>query len=306
MTLFLGNSNPIKLRSLIIFNSVTPKMKQKSPKLIVQLKHRLIDIGLLPSPKNCYIISYPKSGRTWLRLMIGTVLCEQFALDQNLILQIDQLTQQAKRLRTVFTHDDSALGDTYNYRELNWDKSNYANQKVIFLVRDPRDVLVSSYFQVKIKLNRFDGTLSEFIRHDRWGINKILTFYKIWSENQNTPYKFLLIRYEDMHQDTAGVLRSVLNFMEIPDIPDSLLIKAVEDCKINKLRKAVVSGQYDQVEGASSVLKEIDKNNPESYKFRKGKVKGYVDYLSPEDIDFVNHQIEQFGQEVLFPKTEES
>jgi hypothetical protein len=40
-----------------------------------------------------------------------------------------------------------------------------------------------------------------------------------------------------------------------------------------------------------SKLKPGDKNDPESYKTRRGKVGGYIDYLSSEEIEYLNQKM---------------
>jgi hypothetical protein len=68
---------------------------------------------------------------------------------------------------------------------------------VIFLARDPRDVIVSSFFEMK---NRgrlfgedpyeqrqavFDGSLQEFIERRVGGFDTLLAYYSIWAQNRN-------------------------------------------------------------------------------------------------------------------------
>jgi len=36
-----------------------------------------------------------------------------------------------------------------------------------------------------------------------------------------------------------------------------------------------------------------DINDPESFKIRRGKIGGYIDYLSKEDIEFINAEIDE-------------
>ena len=150
-----------------------------------------------------YIISYPKSGRTWLRLLLGKALCEHFNVDKKLLLETHSLTRSAKMPATLFTHDGAGFGDKNSWNELATDKSFYRNKKVVFLVRDPKDVIVSSYFHVTKRQGRFEGSLSEFIRSDIYGIKKIVTFYKIWLDNQTVSKDFLLLKYENIHKDNS-------------------------------------------------------------------------------------------------------
>jgi Sulfotransferase domain len=57
---------------------------------------------------------------------------------------------------------------------LETDKSRYRGTKVLYLIRDPRDVVVSCFFQATRRKKLFRGTLSEFIRSDNYGIRKIV------------------------------------------------------------------------------------------------------------------------------------
>ena len=57
------------------------------------------------APADVVIVSFPKSGRTWLRLMIGKVLCERYGLPENEALDTFGLTKAAGLPLTVLTHD---------------------------------------------------------------------------------------------------------------------------------------------------------------------------------------------------------
>src|SRR5262249_2098639 len=122
--------------------------------------------------------------------------------------------------RTDFDHDGTNLRQPVDHASLSDDKRAYCDTKVIFLVRDVRDVIVSSYYEVTRRSLvyprepcRFDGTLSEFVRSPVSGARKVATLYEIWSRRRTVPKAFLLIRYEELHAAPAATLASVLRFM---------------------------------------------------------------------------------------------
>ena len=82
-----------------------------------------------------FIISFPKSGRTWLRVLIGKALRETFGLSGEDMLDTHRMTSAAGILRSRFTHDRSSHGFNYLYSNLPADKSRYRNKKVISLCR---------------------------------------------------------------------------------------------------------------------------------------------------------------------------
>ncbi len=243
-----------------------------------------------------HIISHPKSGRTWLRVLLGKALCEHFNIDEKWLLDTYKLTFLANILPTQFTHDRSEIKIGSNWNELESDKSNYRNKKVVFIIRDPRDVLVSTYFHATKRVNALYGvnedfgSISEFVRSDQYGIRKIIAFYKVWFDNQTLPRDFLLIRYEDMHKETAACLRSVLEFIGVKNISEETIINAVNFSRFENMKKLERSEQFQ-----SRMLKAADPNDEESYKVRRGKVGGYSDYISQQDLEFIEQVIVEAG-----------
>ena len=83
----------------------------------------------------CTIISYPKCGRTWLRLMIGKVLSDRYHFPEAQMIDTYALTAVPGVLRTHFTHDYADIRLGYPFQYLPQDKSAYAASKVVFLMR---------------------------------------------------------------------------------------------------------------------------------------------------------------------------
>ncbi len=48
----------------------------------------------------------------------------------------------------------------------------------------------------------------------------------------------------------------------------------------------------EQRQFQGGMLKPANQDDPESYKTRRGKIGGYADYLSPEQVEYMNHKIE--------------
>ncbi|MCP4363364.1 MAG: sulfotransferase domain-containing protein [Chloroflexi bacterium] len=238
----------------------------------------------------CYILSYPKCGRTWLRLLIGKVMCDQFNQPEEKIIGTYRLTAVPGVLRTHFSHDYSSIKESFPYNRMPQDKSQYAPAKVIFLIRDIRDTLVSSYFQATKRVNRFHGPLSDFLRSDKYGVRKIVTYYNLWYENQNVPRDFLLLRYEDLHQNPTAVLRQTLQFMEMAEVREDLLTAAVHYASFDNMKKMESKGALD-----TDKMQPGQQADNESYKVRKGVVGGYGEYLSADDLAYIDAVIQEVG-----------
>lgn len=258
--------------------------------LFDKIKKQLISLKINKPGTQVYIISYPKSGRTWLRLMIGKAICDRYDLPTDLMIDTYELTKQAGLMVTHFSHDYSSILSAFSYQGMPKNKSDYADNKVIFLLRDIKDVLVSSYFQATKRTDRFSGTMSEFIRSDLYGVRKIVTFYNAWYEQQHVPQAFLLLRYEDMHEDTEGVLRQTLEFMGMPNVDHELVKTAVAFARFENMKRLERSGFFQD-----DKMRPADANDAESYKVRKGQIGGYRDYLSAADIAYVDQVIAEMG-----------
>lgn len=146
---------------------------------------------LSPVPmRGAALVSYPKSGRTWLRIMLDSL-----------------------RVGLRYTHDRSHYHLGIHKDPPTGDKSEYSDDKVILLVRDPRDVIVSAYHHVVFRDGLWRGTFAEFLHSRQFGFDALLRWHQRWMEARDVPADFLKIRYEDMHADSAQVLLNVVQFL---------------------------------------------------------------------------------------------
>ncbi len=241
-----------------------------------------------------YLLSYPKCGRTWVTLQIGRAISQHYGLEVPNLLKLSTFGEEIPEVPHIrLTHDDQP--HRKRPQELSTTREKLAGKKVILLVRDPRDVIVSYYhhksrreplrdfwwFQGKRKEthSRFSGTLAEFLEQEIGGFDTLLRYYDIWEQARHTPKDFLLLRYEDMQADPAAQLRRVLDFMGLAAIGDGTVKEAVEYASFRNMQK-IESGE----EVKSFKLKAGDVNDPNSYKVRRGKVGGYRDDLTPAEI----------------------
>ena len=253
-------------------------------------------------PADVYVVSFPKCGRTWLTLLVGRAIQQHFGLDKNDPLQLRKLGDLRPEIpRIAPTHDE--LPQWKKPDELSHDKSRYEGKKVIFLVRDPRDTFVSNYFQKKkrVTVSRsffffkrrgrernqpFDGELADFMNTSIGGFDSLLRFFNIWEQQRTTPAGFLLVRYEDLHEDPRRELWRVLDFAGVAGVSDEVVDEAVRFASFDSMHKMEKNQTFKH-----GKLRPADKNDRESFKTRKGKVGGYVDYLTEEQIAELNRKM---------------
>jgi hypothetical protein len=230
-----------------------------------------------------YVLSYPKCGRTWLRLMIGKALDEQYGLGVANPMQLGAMHHRHRAIpRIRLSHEHSHRTETIETQ-----KVQYRGKTVVLLVRDPRDVVVSMYFEATRRRDMFSGDLSAFLRSPMSSLESILDYYNAWAENRRIPRRFGLARYEDLHANPAQTLRAVLGTIGVT-VEQPALDRAIEFSRFDNMRALEQRDAYGEL-----TLRAKDASDPESFKTRKGKVGGYREYLSGADLDYVNGRIRE-------------
>lgn len=230
---------------------------------------------------NVYLISYPKTGRTWLRMLMKTALHQHLGIRENDPLEFNELTKVDSRIpRISVVHDDEPHWKKPS--ELTQNKAKWYNdKKVILLVRDPRDTMVSLYIQMTKRWKVFtdtDKTINEFIWQEKGALKSMIRYYNIWADNREVPKDLLMIRYEDIHSQPLECLKESIEFIGVGDVHEDTFDKAIETNRLEKLKKREASGEF-----TTHRLQPGVKNDPESMKMRKGKVGGYHEYLSNDE-----------------------
>ena len=236
---------------------------------------------------DAFILSYPKCGRTWLRSILSHYLAPEDDYDTEIL----KLTlARADSLTVDVSHDDYPHWTPVS--RLNQNKNAYKGKRVLFLIRDPRDILVSNFFQYTKRGDReragddFDGDLSAFIRHDIGGLRSIVRYYNTWAENRDVPARFELMTYEDLRTEPNANVSKAVSFLGLPNLGVDRIAESVDYCSFANMQKREKDGKTDDPRfGATK------DGDSESLKVRKGQVGGFVDYFSAEDRDYVDRYL---------------
>lgn len=231
----------------------------------------------LNDPDYC-LVSYPKSGRTWIRYLLANYFADKYgeSIESRLYkMRNDDIP------RIVATHD----GKTVNL--LTRSKKVYRDRQVLFLVRDPRDIVVSHYYHKTKRDEAFSGSLSKFIRNEYFGIRNVIQFMNEWSRRRGVPEDFMLVRYEDMKEDIYKETVRILEFLEEESIDNCALQMAIEEASFSRMKEKEKKGEI----AISGLNKEV--SGDAEMKVRKGKVGGYSDDMSEEDVRFVDRMVSE-------------
>jgi hypothetical protein len=241
------------------------------------------------------IISFPKSGRTFVRAMLSRLFQRRFGIDERRLLEFPMLLKgppDAPRL--LFTHAGDAMRTA---DEIQLEPTEYAGRRVVLLARHPGDVAVSRYHHLKhrsrdrARRRLAQQPLETFIWSGQGGIPAIVRFMNQWAELARERTGVGIVRYEDFLSNPRATLSDLaakigLNASEA-DIED-----ATEFAAFRNLKQREREGYFK-----SSRLRAAKKGDEASYKVRSGSSGGYRKRLSPEDIA----KVDSFVAENLDP-----
>jgi Sulfotransferase domain len=235
------------------------------------------------SRADAIIVSLPKSGTTWLRVFLYAYFCS---------LEGRPFTLKARELAgtslptLLFTHDlfdhaaEPSLLARIRGRHIIPAHERRTKPKLV-LVRDPRDVIVSLYFELRRKGARpnYTGSLGEMIDDPRFGIRALVNIMNRWMRDWAPLSNFKIVRYEGWRMAPTETFRGVLGFLGYANVDESLLRHSMEFASFENMRRMEGSRMFN-----SAGLSRAEPGDPESYRVRRGKVGGYIDYLNGEQI----------------------
>ena len=233
-----------------------------------------------------WLASYPKSGNTWVRSFISSLL---YTNDGKVIFsKLNKIGQFPARSQFLnFIDDLQNVKEVYknwssvqNYlnldNQIKFLKTHHINCKienyeftdqtntlgVIYIVRDPRNVACS--VKNHFSLNNYEEVKNFLFRENNWlGIikdrdqaimdNKIPTLISSWKTNylswKNKTKNYLLIKYENLLNDPNNEFFKISKYLENHlkiNISKEKVNKAIESCSFKNLQKLEIEGKFQE------------------------------------------------------------
>jgi hypothetical protein len=186
-------------------------------------------------PDDTFLVSYPRSGNTWSRFLIANLVHpEETVTFANLERLIPDTSSQSNR--ALKRTPRPRIIKTHQYFDPRY-------RKTVYIVRDPRDVVLSYYdFQRKYRqigdTYPLEGYVEDFVEGrlisrgwGTWGEN-----VASWIYTRGQSPDFLLLRYEDMLEDPARELLRVAHLLDVDATPEGLR-RAIEQSSAERMRE---------------------------------------------------------------------
>lgn len=238
-------------------------------KKFITLKKKLVSFIRLKEKKlnicdqDIFLVSYPRSGNTWVRFLLANLMkSEGESIDFHNVHEYvpeigrnNDLIKEMPSPRIIKSHTP---------------KRNYP--RVIYLVRDGRDVYVS-YFHYRLNQLPDGYTFQKFLRREDHFPCLWSDHVKSWLYSDEKNLDLIKIYYEDLLQNTAMELKKIVDFTGINTF-EARIKEAVNASNIDRMR------EIDQKKGRKYNL--TDTKNF----IRKGVHGDWHTYFTDSDKDY--------------------
>jgi hypothetical protein len=224
-----------------------------------------------------FLLSPPKCGRTWLRVMLTHHWHQRWGVPASELIAFDNLHRLQPQIPRLF-HSHLLNEPT----PLRWGfrPALTRGRPVVLLVRDPRDALVSLYDHFRFRSHRQEWRrfglrqdpgampLADFLRDPQIGLPAFLSLYAQLGLFLDHAPPALLLRSEDLRADPATHLTRLLTFLGEPATAE-MITATVAFASLDNLRRLEAEGFF-----RAEILRPVDRSDPRSFKVRRGMIGG--------------------------------
>lgn len=237
------------------------------------------------------VLSRAKSGRTWLRVLLSRLYQQRYGLPESDLLEYDNYRRRVAQAPVVAMTHGHGLPQLLAGPA---GRERLAAKPLVLLIRDPRDVAVSEYFQstkraakYKRSLYETDGyeSIFEFVMNSPAGLGPICEQLNSWHRTFAGWPRVHELRYEALRADPHGGLAGLCAFLG-EDVSAAAIDDAVAFASFESLKRKEREDFF-----GNQRLRARNVDDPDSYKVRRGKVGGYRDYFTAEQVTAIDAEL---------------
>jgi hypothetical protein len=221
-------------------------------------------------PADLFICTYPKSGTTWL----GYLLAQMLKSDPAEPLDLKNFGRYVPDVNLLYTRRGSLAEFAHRSDPrmfLCHAACDVMLPKVVYVLRDPRDVMLSYWHYQRFLKADYDQSLADYLRVGKHWPCDWDEHVASWLFPKSHPH-LIVLRYEDLHADAAGAVRAVLGHAGLP-------------CDESRLAAAVEASRFDRMRAAEEKHGVHGKAGAAQERFvRKGRVGSWQEEMSPLEL----------------------
>jgi len=236
---------------------------------------------------NFLIIGHPKSGNTWLKVMISRLYQLRYNLPESTLINTDEFARKIPEIPRLAATNAyySYEGEVGKLLACGASDNPLRHKPVLFLARNPIDIAVSWFHQftkrqsrakqelinhfVDHPIDRRTVQMWDFVRHSDIGLPSLIDYQNTWARNVRELGNGMLARYEDLRAQPVPTLHRITQLMGEDFSADEIRV-AVEWGSFDNLQKLETKGTFSQ-----GGMKLVNASDPSTFKVRRGKVGGY-------------------------------
>ena len=259
---------------------------------------------------NFLIIGHPKSGNTWLKVMISRLYQIRYDLPESKLINTDEFARKIPEIPRLAATNGyySYEGEVGKLLAVGAPDNPLRHKPCLFLARNPIDIAVSWYHQftkrqsrakqelinhfIEHPIDRHTVQMWDFVRHSDIGLPSLIEYQNTWVRNVAELEHGMVARYEQLRAEPVPTLHSITRLMG-EDFSEEEVRAAVEWGSFDNLQKLETSGTFNQ-----GGMKLVNANDPSTFKVRRGKVGGYRDDFNPEQVA----ELEALVRENILPE----
>ncbi|KAI0233206.1 Sulfotransferase family cytosolic 1B member 1 [Lamellibrachia satsuma] len=233
------------------------------------------------------VASFPKSGSTWVQevvYLLNNNMDEKKARKQNMEDRFPQLEYTYPGLAALEAAEGPRLLKTHlPFEMLPKSIKEEGKTKLIYIMRNPKDVCVSSYFYSRMHL--FLNYQSDLAHYCSSFLTGRVSFGPWWDHmksyyaHRDDP-NVLVITYEDMQQDTNKTIQAIASFLG-KELSTKQVTRIAKYCSFDEMKKNPASNY--------SWWDKLGIRQPDESEFlRSGKVGKWAEHLTSEQSAYID------------------
>lgn len=209
-----------------------------------------------------YIVEFPKSGVTWLTFILSNIIIKENNLKNNV-----NFFNSNDFIIDIHTSNKELFQklETPGYRIFkSHSEFNPFYRKIVYLWRDPKDVM-KSYYRMMTGLGYYNGSYLDFVQNEKYGIHAWIRHISHWINKSNMNQRIYFINYENLKKNTEEEIKKLLSSIGW-DVKQESISDAIKKSDIKQMQL------LEDIRFKNDIRWQADRIKSKEYRFVGNKI----------------------------------